>query len=284
MRSRRIFSHYKRMNTTSLRGKAVASQTIRQVNHDITAYTFKQAYKDLKSGQSKFTDQFSSIPLVNPQGVFGNSNCSLKYISGYGFDYDHTLANYNTKSGNIIYENAINYLINYENYPIDLCKNEFNPDFAIRGLQFDQVNGNVMKLNQFHKLNPRTVLNGHEPVSIASILEQYGGIRISENYYKQNIKDLTDLFGVPETCVSCDVIQFLKNKKYEFEVEYVSNDIKKAIDHVHNEGIFHKTIEINPDKYVQKMPQLSEYIKKLKNENKKIFLLTNSCYDYINDA
>eukprot|EP01084_Bolivina_argentea_P276708 472208_1 len=32
------------------------------------------------------------------------------------------------------------------------------------------------------------------------------------------------------------------------------------------------------------MPQLSEYIKKLKNENKKIFLLTNSCYDYINDA
>ena len=262
------------------------SQPIRQVSHDITPKTFKLAYNDLKRGAGiKYAEQFSSIPLVNPQGVFGNNNCSLKYIKGYGFDYDHTLANYNTSSGNIIYENAMNYLIKHENYPIELAqKYEFNPDFAIRGLQFDRLNGNVMKLNQFHKLNPRTIYNGHESVPVLKILEQYGGMRISENYYKRHMKDLSDLFGVPETCLYCDIIQFLKDKKYEFEVEYVADDIKRAIDYVHDKGIFHKTVGLKPDDFVTKMPELAEYIKKLRENDKAIFLLTNSSYDYIDHA
>lgn len=261
-------------------------QPMRHITHDITPKTFKLAYNDLKRGAGiKYAEQFSSIPLVNPQGVFGNSNCSLKYINGYGFDYDHTLANYNTSSGNIIYENAMNFLIKHENYPVELAqKYEFDPEFAIRGLQFDRLNGNVMKLNQFSKLNPRTIFNGHESVPIQKILEQYGGLRISEQYYKRYMKDMSDLFGVPETCLYCDVIQFLKDKNYEFEVEYVADDILRAIDYVHDKGIFHKTVGLKPDDFVTKMPGLAEYIRKLRENNKAIFLLTNSSYDYINDA
>lgn len=274
------------MSLLSARSKIIQSQPIRQISHDINPKTFKQAYNDLKQGGGiKYAEQFSTIPLVNPQGVFGNNNCSLKYIKGYGFDYDHTLANYNTLSGSVIYENAMNFLIKHENYPIELAqKNEFNPDWAIRGLQFDRLHGNVMKLNQFHKLNPRTIYNGHETVAIKQILEQYGGMRISETYYKKYFKDLGDLFGVPETCLYCDVLQFLKDKKYDFEVEYIADDIKRAIDYVHDGGIFHKTVGLKPDDFVTKLPELSSYIKKLRDGDKQIFLLTNSSYDYINNA
>ena len=273
------------MKSFASRAKVLASYPSRSVSNEITAPIFKQAYADLKTGQgAKFSDQFSSVPLVNPRGVFSTANCSLKYINGWGFDYDHTLANYNAKSGSIIYENAMNYLIEKEHYPIELAKYEFNSDFAVRGLQFDRLNGNVMKLNQFHRLNPRTTLNGHEPVKIQKIIEQYGGLRLSENYYNRFIKDLGDLFGVPETCLYCDVIQFLKSKKFDFEVEYVADDIGRAINYVHDAGIFHKTVGQNPQKFVQKMPNLTEFIKKLKDADKRIFLLTNSSFDYIDSA
>merc|ERR1712154_584970 len=41
---------------------------------------------------------------------------------------------------------------------------------------------------------------------------------------------------------------------------------------------------MGPHKFVQKMPNLTEFIKKLKDGNKQIFLLTNSSYDYIDNA
>eukprot|EP01083_Nonionella_stella_P111024 325417_1 len=282
-----MLSRFQSMYQYAPRAQMIASdvtRSLREMSQAITPATFKEAYTDLKRGESKFTDQFSGIPSVNPQGVFGTSNCSLKYVNAYGFDYDHTLANYNRKSGNIIYENALNYLIQHENYPIELAKNEFNPQWAVRGLQFDRLTGNVMKLNQFYTMNPRSIIHGHSPVHIKEMLSDYGGLRISEAYYNQYIKDLTDLFGVPECNLICDVIQFLKDKKYDFEVEYVAADIQRAIDHVHDQGVFHKTVGRTPEAFVRKLPRFSEYIKKLKNGGKKVFLLTNTKYDYLDNA
>jgi len=292
-----LFRHLRGMKKTNMSSSSrlhrmlPLSQPLRQMsaNKSMSAESFKTAYSALKSGPSGAAaanyQPFHDMPLVNRYGVFGNNNCSLKAIDAYGFDYDHTLANYNAKSGNIIYEQAINYLIQRENYPVELARAcEFDEHFAIRGLTLDCVNGNVMKLNQFHKLNPRSIYNGHDPVDPTEIHDQYGGFRISEQYYKKNMKDIFDLFGVPETCLYCDIIHFFKSRKYDFEPEFIAADIQRAIDHVHDTGVFHKSVEQSPEEYVTKLPQFTDYVKYLRDGDKKLFLLTNSSFDFINNA
>ena len=285
----------------------------------------------------------------------GNNNCSLKYIEGYGFDYDHTLANYSKTSGAIIYESAINYLIEHQNYPVELAKFEFNGDWAIRGLQFDKRNGIFFSLYiplghttlarcTIHRKRvqtksvpqaqsskylpwPQSSSTGEHFEAIRRVCSHarslygnandlYGVIRmrVSESYYDRWIRDLSchstvpittiwfpfissvhrltpnhivviaDLFGVPETCLYCDVIEFLKQKGVEFEVEYVADDIRRAINHVHDGGVFHHAVNRDPTLYVQKQADLSAYLQKLKANNKKVFLLTNSSFDFIDPA
>ena len=48
---------------------------------------------------------------VNTNGVFVNSDISLKHINVYGFDYDYTLVSYTTEVHRLIYDHAKNMLV-----------------------------------------------------------------------------------------------------------------------------------------------------------------------------
>ena len=48
---------------------------------------------------------------VNTNGVFVNSDISLKHVNVYGFDYDYTLVSYTTEVYRLIYDHAKNMLV-----------------------------------------------------------------------------------------------------------------------------------------------------------------------------
>ena len=48
---------------------------------------------------------------VNRNGVFVNSDISLKHIDVYGFDYDYTLVRYTSEVHRLIYDHAKNMLV-----------------------------------------------------------------------------------------------------------------------------------------------------------------------------
>ena len=49
--------------------------------------------------------------MVNRNGVFVNSDISLKHIDVYGFDYDYTLVRYTSEVHKLIYDHAKNMLV-----------------------------------------------------------------------------------------------------------------------------------------------------------------------------
>ena len=49
---------------------------------------------------------------VNQDGIFANNELNLRHIEVYGFDYDYTLASYYEEIHHLIYDFAVDSLIN----------------------------------------------------------------------------------------------------------------------------------------------------------------------------
>lgn len=60
------------------------------------------------------------------------------------------------------------------------------------------------------------------------------------------------------------------------------DDVQLAIRNVHTSGIFHRHVSENMDQYIIPSPHLPQLFQHLKNGNKKLFLCTNSDFQYAN--
>ncbi|ETO22162.1 hypothetical protein RFI_15038, partial [Reticulomyxa filosa] len=130
----------------------------------------------------------------------------------------------------------------------------------------------------------RAVYNGVDRQSLEAVLKQYGGLRVSERYYQENMRMLNDIFCIPEGCLYSNVIQELKDLHFDFHYDYVSMDIRTALDYLQDGGFIHRAIAKAPDEYLGKDPNLGKLFAKLLNSNIKLFLLTNVNYKLIRDS
>jgi len=243
----------------------------------------KNQIKLIKSGS--ISHSLSLVPKVSPNRVFCNHNLDMGLINAFGFDYDHTLANYKSNVDKMIYDNTVEYLCQVLGYPKQLYKTEYDSSLVIRGLNFDKKTGNLMKLNEFYKIGTRTIYNGYDPVSLEDIHEQYNGLRINANYFDQYFHALTDLFCIPKGCLYVNVIETLRSLNIPFEPQYIFDDINKGIDIQHSSpNGFHKAISKNPEKYINKPEKFDLLFKQIKDQNRKLFLITNNSFQNVNNG
>jgi HAD superfamily 5'-nucleotidase-like hydrolase len=89
------------------------------------------------------------------------------------------------------------------------------------------------------------------------------------------------LFCLPEVCVYADMVAYLDTHATG-PVDYARlfDDIRAAIDATHRDGSLKSTIQANLAHYVDPDPLLPHTLRKLRSSGKKIFLLTNSAWDY----
>jgi phosphoglycolate phosphatase-like HAD superfamily hydrolase len=92
---------------------------------------------------------------------------------------------------------------------------------------------------------------------------------------------MADLFCLAETCLLADVIDWLLKQKISFEAGYVYNDVVKAVSDVHKSGALFRAVTKQPSLYVPPAPHLQPLLKRLKDANKKVFMLTNNHYDFV---
>uniref|UniRef100_A0A6B2L3Z5 5'-nucleotidase domain-containing protein n=1 Tax=Arcella intermedia TaxID=1963864 RepID=A0A6B2L3Z5_9EUKA len=204
-------------------------------------------------------------------------------MSAIGFDYDYTLANYNPSIHQLIYKLAQDHLINNMRYPVKLAERSYDPHFAIRGLTYDTKNGNLLKIDYLNNLQTDAVYCGRTPLTTSQIIETYGGYHISQSYISQNMRNMIDNFSLPEICLISDTIDFFHKNDMAFDAGYVYADVTKAISHAHTSGLLHQTILSNLDNYLPaKRPIIGEFLSKLKRKGRKLFLLTNSPFYFVN--
>jgi HAD superfamily 5'-nucleotidase-like hydrolase len=147
-------------------------------------------------------------------------------------------------------------------------------------LYYDQKNGNLLKLDYLFNLTPGYVYFGRRPLTKAQIEEQYSGFHLSPAA-QANLRPLMDQFCLSEACLIADLLQHFENKGIAFDPSYVYSDVFKALSWVHTSGTLHRAIMQNVPKFLQRSAFLPAFLHRLRSSGKKVFLLTNSGYQFI---
>ncbi|XP_010790629.1 5'-nucleotidase domain-containing protein 3 [Notothenia coriiceps] len=227
---------------------------------------------------------------VNPDTIFANNEMSLRDTEVYGFDYDYTLAFYSRNLHTLIFNIARDILITNHRYPEGLRDYEYIPNFAVRGLHYDVQKGLLMKIDAFHYIQLGTVYRGLDAVPDEEVIAMYEGCHVplenmSDFYGKsshgQTMKQFMDIFSLPEmTLLSC-VNDFFMRHNIDYEPVHLYKDVKEAIRDVHVKGIMYRAVEADIGKYICYAEQSHAVLKKLAEHGKKMFLITNSPFDFV---
>ncbi|KAJ4958215.1 hypothetical protein NE237_025326 [Protea cynaroides] len=228
----------------------------------------------------KIPEAFKQMPKMNPNGIYVNKNLRLDKIQVYGFDYDYTLAHYSSNLQSLIYDLAREYIVKELRYPETCLRFKYDPEFPIRGLYYDKQKGCLLKLDFFGSIEPDGCFFGRRKLSRKEINEVYGTRHIGRDQARALV-GLMDFFCFSEACLIADIVQHFVDAKLEFDPSYVYQDVNRAIQHVHRSGMAHRGIISDPQRYLVKNGQLLHFLKTLRENGKKLFLLTNSPYYFV---
>ncbi|XP_014100422.1 5'-nucleotidase domain-containing protein 3 isoform X1 [Bactrocera oleae] len=243
-----------------------------------------------KLTQEKFKSK--KLPKdVNPYGVFANNELDLDEVDVYGFDYDYTLACYKPCLHDLLYNLGRDRLIKKFKYPENISKLEYIPRFAVRGLHYDIEKGLLLKLDSFLQIQLESVYRGLTKIPDAEVLRLYknrilpiayveGQSKNHQPNAKAKMVQLADLFSVPEMCLLCNVAEYFERNHIDYNPEILFHDIKSSVQSCH--PIMHEIVMKNVGDYIEKNSRLPEYFKKLANAGKKLFLVTNSPFSFVN--
>ncbi|XP_061428729.1 LOW QUALITY PROTEIN: 5'-nucleotidase domain-containing protein 2 [Lethenteron reissneri] len=226
--------------------------------------------------------------LLNHSAVYVNNELCLDDIGTYGFDYDYTLALYSSALHHKIYNAALDILVKQYKYPEELKKYEYRPDFATRGLHYDIHKGLLMKIDAFHHVQLGSVYRGYSPVPDDEVMTLYSGTHVrlhqmTDFYGKgSRMKQYMDVFSIPEMTLLSSVNDHFKGNRIEYDPIHLYKDVSDAVRDVHVKGLMYKIIEENLEEYIQSGEETYAVLQKLVSYGKKLFLITNSPFSFVN--
>ncbi|XP_054152989.1 5'-nucleotidase domain-containing protein 3-like [Oppia nitens] len=237
----------------------------------------------------KYKTQFKvthSTSRVADHYVFANNELDLSDIQVYGFDYDYTLAVYKESLNYLIYDLGRNVLIDKYKYPKDISQLDYIPDFAIRGLHYDVEHGLLMKIDSFHLIQLGSVYKGLTPVDDEEVLSIYNGSYVPRKIIRSTegeqirMKQLNDLFSVPEICLLSKVTDYFIKNNITYHPEIIFNDVQNAVQSIH--PVIHKMLNDQMiGQYLERHDSLITFLNRLKENKKKMFLITNSPFKFV---
>ncbi|XP_056264580.1 cytosolic purine 5'-nucleotidase isoform X1 [Pseudoliparis swirei] len=223
--------------------------------------------------------------------VFVNRSLAMENIKCFGFDMDYTLAVYKSPEYESLgFELTVERLVSI-GYPQELLSFVYDPSFPTRGLVFDTMYGNLLKVDAYG--NILVCVHGFNFLRGPEIRERYPNKFIqrddTERFYILNT-----LFNLPETYLFACLVDFFSNcdryisresgfKNGDLFMSYKSmfQDVRDAVDWVHFKGTLKEKTVDNLEKYVVRDGKLPLLLSRM-NEVAKVFLATNSDYKYTN--
>ncbi|KAL0851100.1 hypothetical protein ABMA28_006971 [Loxostege sticticalis] len=227
---------------------------------------------------------------VNPRGVFACNELDLSEVKVYGFDYDYTLAHYKPTLEHLLYNLGREVLLEKYNYPPEILNLEYKPNFAVRGLHYDIEKGLLLKLDSFLQIQFGAVYRGLTPVTTEEVLKIYKNRIIPIAYVEGDTRahkanrakmvHLADLFSVPEMGLLCNVAEYFIRNHIDYHPEILFLDVKNSVQSCH--PVMHKIVAQNVEEYIRPNLDLRKYFQMLQDFDKKLFLVTNSPYHFVN--
>ncbi|XP_031622776.1 cytosolic purine 5'-nucleotidase isoform X2 [Contarinia nasturtii] len=223
--------------------------------------------------------------------IFVNRSLHMENIKFFGFDMDYTLAEYKSPQLETLGFDLVKARLVAMGYPKEIMQFEYDPSFPVRGLWFDTVYGNLLKVDAYG--NILVCVHGFEFLKHSQVYELYPNkfLKLDES----RVYVLNTLFNLPETYMLACLIDFFTNSpEYTREktgvragdlsmsFKSIFQDVRSAMDHVHLHGDLQNATVANLDKYVKKDPRLPMVLSRIRESGAKCFLLTNSAFNFTN--
>src|SRR5678815_4391232 len=219
----------------------------------------------------------TEIDVARKNRVFCNRNLRMDTIEMIGFDMDYTLALYHQdRLEQLSMELTLQKLVDKHGYPADIRNLSYDPRWAIRGLVVDKKHGNVFKMDR-HAYVGRCYHGfrelGHD--------ERKGTYRNEKiNLSSDRYEWIDTLFALPEAVMYTTLVDWSDRQGAAVDYDKLFTDIRTAIDEAHRDDTLKSVIKADLAAYIVKDPLLGETLHKFRSSGKKLFLLTNSLYDY----
>ncbi|CAB1343532.1 unnamed protein product [Coregonus sp. 'balchen'] len=163
-------------------------------------------------------------------------------------------------------------------YPQELLNFVYDPAFPTRGLLFDTMHGNLLKVDAYG--NILVCAHGFNFMRGPEIREMYPN-KFIQRGDTDRFYILNTLFNLPETYLFACLVDFFTNcpKYTSCETGFKNGDLFMSYKSMFQDGsLKEKTVE-NLEKYVVKDGKLPLLLSRM-NEVAKVFLATNSDYKY----
>jgi HAD superfamily 5'-nucleotidase-like hydrolase len=222
-------------------------------------------------------DTTSESDIISRGRVYCNRNLRLTSIEYIGFDMDYTLALYQQEQmEKLSIDLTLKYLVEKKGYSEEIRNLRYDPRFAIRGLVVDRKLGNVLKMDRHGYV--RRVYHGFRLLSKAERREHYHQKRVNLSHKRYVWIDT--LFSLPEAVMYVTLVDHFDALRGRVDYAELYDDIRACIDLAHRDDSLKSTIKADLPAYIIKDSSLPETLHKLRSAGKKLFLLTNSYYDY----
>uniref|UniRef100_A0A8C5GY17 Cytosolic purine 5'-nucleotidase-like n=1 Tax=Gouania willdenowi TaxID=441366 RepID=A0A8C5GY17_GOUWI len=234
------------------------------------------------------TEDAKALRDIN-QRVFVNRSVTLENIKCYGFDMDYTLALYKSPDYESMGFELIRDRMVSIGYAHEILRYTYDPSFATRGLVVDTTYGNLLKVDS----NGNILVCSHGFHFIkGDHIQTYYPNKFIQRDDTERFYILNTLFNLSETYLYACLVDFFTrctrytNLKKGFQhgdlfmsFRSMFQDVRDAMDFIHNNGILKERTIKYLDKYVIKDPNLPLLLSRIR-EVAKVFLATNSDFNY----
>eukprot|EP00276_Gloeochaete_wittrockiana_P016238 CAMPEP_0184347056 /NCGR_PEP_ID=MMETSP1089-20130417/15213_1 /TAXON_ID=38269 ORGANISM="Gloeochaete wittrockiana, Strain SAG46.84" /NCGR_SAMPLE_ID=MMETSP1089 /ASSEMBLY_ACC=CAM_ASM_000445 /LENGTH=596 /DNA_ID=CAMNT_0026677971 /DNA_START=250 /DNA_END=2040 /DNA_ORIENTATION=+ len=212
--------------------------------------------------------------------IFCNRSLSMKTIKAVGMDLDYTLAIYEPKAfERLAYTCTLTKLISL-GYPEEISQWEFDPNYVIRGLVIDKARGNLLKMDR-HKY-VKVAYHGFKELSPEVRRTLYDSTRKQLSFEEPDFALVDTFFSLTDAYLFTQLVEYKRLKGDTLTRTYLQiyKDVRTAVDLCHRDGSIKKHVCENPGHYVIEDTHLIPTLRHLKKSGKKLFLVTNSLWDY----
>lgn len=217
--------------------------------------------------------------------IFCNRTLNLAKIKSVGFDMDYTLAQYRPESFELlVYRETLKKLCEAFGYPLEVLQLEFDWRFMVRGLTIDKKRGNILKMDR-HKY-VKVAYHGFKQLSREERRSTYTETEQREAFDEPDYALIDTLFSLAEAHLFAQLVD-MKDAEPDIMPEgktYADlyKDVRRSVDLVHRDGSLKQAVAKNPEAFIHTDEGLPEIFQMIRKSGKKVFIVTNSLWDYTN--
>lgn len=238
----------------------------------------------ISESQPAWTAPMWASPLSIKRRIFCNRSLKMESIVAVGFDMDYTLAQYRSETfETLVHSHTVNKLVSVFGYPKAVSEAQFDWRYMMRGLIIDKKRGNIIKVDR-HKY-VKIAYHGFKQFSREERVSTYCRSEVRDSFDAPDYAMIDTLFSLAEADLFMSLVE-LKDSQPDAlagkEYAEIYRDVRAAVDLCHRDGSLKRAVAADPGKYIHKDDCLVQVLKNFKADGKKLFLATNSLWDYTN--